>query len=294
MAFISMPQMLSKARQAKYGVGYFECWNIESTRAVISAANEEGSPVIIGFNGTILKEHGCELEYYAAVGKIAVEKAQVPVGLILNEASSFEQIVEGIRAGFSSVMIDGSSMSFEDNAKLTRRVVEVAHSVGVFVEGQLDQLPCAKEGVLLESVAKNNMTDPRKARDFVEQTGIDALSVSVGNVHILYNQQTELDCEHVREIAAAVGIPLVVHGGTGIADDSIKKAIESGICKVNIGTGLRSAFTAGMRKAIEGNPSVGPEEVLESGELELKAFVKKKMRVYGSSGKAVLECRSAT
>jgi fructose-bisphosphate aldolase class II len=286
MMSVSMLQMLSKARKAKYGVGYFESWNLESARAVVSAANEERSPVIIGFNGTILREHKNELEYYAAIGKIAVEKAQVPVGSILNEASSFEQIVEGIRLGFSSVMIDGSSMPFEDNVRLMRKVVEVAHSVGVFVEGQLDELPYAKEGVLSGSVAKNSMTDPGKAREFVKKTGIDALSVSVGNVHILYRQQAELDCERLREIAEAVDIPLVVHGATGIADDSIREAVESGICKVNIGTGLRSAFTSGMRKAIEDNPFVGPEEALKSGELELKAFVKKKMKVYGSSGKA--------
>jgi tagatose 1,6-diphosphate aldolase GatY/KbaY len=281
-----MFKMLKEAKTNRYGVGYFESWNLESTRAVLTAANEEGSPVIIGFNGTILEEHGCELEYYATVGKVAVEKAQVPVALILNEASSFEQIVKGIRCGFSSVMIDGSSMSFEDNVRLARKVVEVAHSVGVSVEGQLDELPHAKEGVLLKNVAKSSMTDPRKAHDYVKQTGIDALSVSVGNVHVLYKQQAELDFERVREVAEAVAIPLVVHGATGIADDSIKKAIESGICKVNIGTGLRSAFTAGIRKAIEDRPFVGPEEVLESGELELKAFVKHKMKVYGSSGKA--------
>lgn len=281
-----MSEMLKEAKMNKYGVGYFESWNLESTRAVLTAANEEGSPVIIGFNGTILEQHGCELEYYATVGKTAVEKAQVPVALILNEASSFDQIVKGIRCGFSSVMIDGSSMPLEDNIKLTRKVVEVAHSVGVPVEGQFDELPHAIEGILSKNVAKSNMTDPSKARDFVKQTGIDALSVSVGNVHVLYKQQAEIDCERVRMVAEAVGIPLVVHGATGIKDDSIKKAIEAGICKVNIGTALRSVFTAAMRKAIENRPFVGPEEVLDSGELELKVFVKKKMKVYGSSGRA--------
>jgi ketose-bisphosphate aldolase len=283
---VSMSKMLTKAKMGKYGVGYFESWNLESTRAVLTAANEERSPVIIGFNGTILEQHGCELEYYAAVGSTAVEKAQVPVVLILNEASSFDQIVKGIRCGFSSVMIDGSSMSLEDNVKLTRKVVEVAHSVDVSVEAQFDELPHAIEGVLPKKVAKDSMTDPRKAHDFVKQTGIDALSVSVGNVHVLYKQQVEIDCERVRMVAEAVGIPLVVHGATGIKDDSIKKAIEAGISKVNIGTALRSVFTAGMRKAFANTPLVGPEEVLDSGELELKGFVKKKMKAYASSGKA--------
>jgi fructose-bisphosphate aldolase class II len=280
-----MSELLQEARENKYAVGYFESWSLESVRSVAAAANEELSPVIIGFNSTILEKLGCELEYYASVGRVAVEFTKVPVSLMLNEASSLEQIVKGIRWGFSSVMIDGSSMSFDENVRLTRKVVEIAHSVGVSVEGQLDELPHAEEGVLLRD-ANRKMTDPKKAHDFVKQTGIDALSVSVGNVHILYKQQVELDLERVKDIADAVDIPLAVHGATGIADHSIKKAIESGICKVNLGTALRFAFTAGIKKAIEDNPFLGAEELLESGELEVRKIVRSKMRVYGSSGKA--------
>jgi fructose-bisphosphate aldolase class II len=280
-----MSELLEDAKVNRYAVGYFESWNLESVRSVVATANEERSPVIIGFNGSILERRGYGLEYYASVGRVAVELAQVPVSLILNEASSYEQIVRGIRCGFSSVMIDASSMSFAENVRLTRKVVEVAHSVGISVEGQTDELPHAREGCLLKST-EWKMTDPKTARDFVNQTGIDALSVSVGNVHILYRQQAELDLDRIKDIAEAVDIPLVVHGATGIPDDSIRKAIELGISKVNLGTALRFAFTAGLKKAIADKPFMGAEDVLESGELELKALVRSKMRTYGSSGKA--------
>jgi tagatose 1,6-diphosphate aldolase GatY/KbaY len=281
-----MSGILRQAQKSKYGVGYFESWNLESTRAVVSAASEERSPVIIGFNGTIMEEHGRDLEYYAAIGKVAVEKTQVPVALMLNEASSFKQIVRGIRYGFSSVMIDGSHLPYDSNVKLTRDVVEVAHSIGVSVEGQLDELPHAKAGIFSGKLTRTNMTDPEKARDFVNQTGIDALSVSVGNVHVMYRQQAEIDSERVREIAEATDIPLVIHGATSIANDSIKKAIESGICKVNVGTAVRSTFTDGVRRSVGSESYIDPESILEAGELQLKEFIKAKMKVYGSSGKA--------
>jgi len=286
MPLFSMSEILRQAQENKYGVGHFESWNLESTRAVIRAANEERSPVIFGFNGTIMEERGRDLEYYAAIGRVAVEKARIPIALILNEASSFEQVVRGIRCGFSAVMIDGSNLPFENNIELTRKVVEVAHAVGVSVEGQLDELPHAKAGIFGEKLTENQMTNPDRARDYVNETGIDALSVSVGNVHVMYARQAEIDTDRVREIARATRIPLVIHGATSIADDSIKRAIESGICKVNIGTALRSAFAEGIRTSGASGSYVDPELILESGELQLKEFVRAKMRVYGSSGKS--------
>jgi len=280
-----MSEILRQAMKSKYGVGYFESWNLESTRAVISAANEERSPVIIGFNGTIMEERGRDLEYFAAIGRVAVEEARVPVALILNEASSFEQIVQGIRYGFSAVMIDGSNLPYESNVRLTRSIVEVAHAVDVSVEGQLDELPHAKSGLFSEKLTDSQMTDPYRARDYVNETDIDALSVSVGNVHVMYAQQAQIDTDRIKKIAEATGVPLVIHGATSIGDDCIKKAIEAGICKVNVGTAVRSAFTEGMRRSVGGISYVDPEVILESGELQLKEFLKAKMKVYGSSGK---------
>lgn len=285
MVLVSMLEMLREARRNRYAVGYFESWNLESLRSVINAAEEERSPVIIGFNGGFLATRKRELEYYAAIGKVTTEKATVPTVLLLNEASGFQQIVQGIGCGFSSVMIDGSFLPFDKNINLTKKVVEVAHSVGVCVEAQLDVLPHAKDGVFLGDV-KAFMTDPKKAAEFVNETGIDALSVSVGNIHALYKGKAEIDFDRLKEIRELVDIPLVLHGATGIPDDSVKKAIEVGVCKINIGTALRSAFTNGMRKALEKRQLTDPEEVLESAEQEMKKLIKSKMKTYGCAAKA--------
>mgnify|MGYP001044994965 CR=1 FL=1 len=281
MVLVSMLEMLRDAQANRYAVGYFESWNLESMRAVIEAAQEERQPVIVGFNGGFLAARGRELEHYAALGKIAVEKATVPTLLLLNEASDFQQVTESLRLGFTSVMIDGSSLPFDENVNLTRRVVQIAHSAGACVEAQLDTLPHAKEGVCVEEVKLASLTDPRRAAEFVHETGVDALSVSVGNIHTLYRGEARIDFGRLKEIRDLVGIPLVMHGATGIPDDSLKKAIRAGICKVNLGIALRRAFTNGMKKALEKPSLTDPEEILESGEREMKELVKSKIKVYG-------------
>jgi len=281
MVLASMLEMLGDAHANRYAVGYFESWNLESLRAVIEAAEEERQPVIVGFNGGFLAARKRELEYYAALGKTAVENATVPTLLLLNEASDFQQVVESLRFGFTSVMIDGSSLPFDENVNLTRRVVQVAHSAGACVEAQLDALPHAKEGIFVGQVNEASMTDPRRAAEFVHETEVDALSVSVGNVHILYRGEARIDFGRLKEIRDLVDIPLVIHGATGIPDDSVRKAIQVGICKVNLGTALRRAFANGMRKALEEASLTDPEEILESAEQEMKELVKTKMKVYG-------------
>jgi ketose-bisphosphate aldolase len=207
-------------------------------------------PVIIGFNEGLLATHKRELKYYAAVGKVAVKKATVPVVLPLNEASGFHQIVRGIRYGFSAVRIDGSFLPFDKNISLTKKVVEVAHSVNVCVKAQLDTLSHARDGVFLGEVEEAYMTEPERVAEFVDETGIDALSISIGNIHALRKGEAKIDFGRPKEIRKLVDVPLVAHGATGISDDPIKEAIQLGICKVDIGTALRLAFTNGIRKAL--------------------------------------------
>jgi tagatose 1,6-diphosphate aldolase GatY/KbaY len=242
--------------------------------------------VIIGFNGSLLTKHKRKLEYYAALGKVAAEKTTVPAALLLNEASSFQQIVQAIRYGFNAVMFDGSFLPFNKNINLTKKIVEVAHSAGVCVEAQCDPLPLAKDGVFFRKIKKANMTDPKKAAEFVNKTGIDALSISIGNIHLLYKGEARLDFTRLKSIREAVDIPLVLHGATGIADDSIKKAILQGISKVNVGTILRMTFTNCIRMALEKSPSIDPEGILKSAEQELKKLIKSKIKVFGCAAKA--------
>jgi fructose/tagatose bisphosphate aldolase len=252
---VSMKEMLGEAQRNRYAVGYFESWNLESMRAVIEAAEESRSPVIIGLNGGLSARHEHDLEYYAALGKAAVEKTTVPAVLLLNEASGFQQITQGVRLGFSCVMIDGSFLPFDENVDLTRRVAEVAHAAGVFVEGQCDELPHAEDGLFLGRVDEAHMTDPNRAAQFVRDTGVD--------------------------------VPLVIHGATGIGDDSIKEVIKLGVCKVNLGTQLRLAFTKGMKEALESRGLIDPERVLAAAEQEMKQLIELKMKVYGCAARAL-------
>jgi len=285
MVLLSMIEMLREAQKGRYAIGYFESWNLESTRAVVKAAEEERAPVIIGFNGGFLSARRRELESYAIMGRMMAEKAAIPVALLLNEAADFQQCVQGIKWGFSSLMFDGSFLPLDENIKLSKKIVEVSHSVGVSVEGQMDELPHAKGGVFNGSL-KDFLTDPEKAAYFVRETGIDALSISVGNIHVLYKEKTRIDFSLLERTRELIDIPLVIHGATGISDDDIRRMIKLGVCKINIGTELRLRFIDGMKKAIEKKHVIDPEEILDLAEQEMKDLIKNKMRIYGCAGRA--------
>lgn len=282
---ISMDEMLSEAQRRRYAVGYFESWNLESARAVARAAEEERSPLIVGFNGGFLDEHRYELEYYASIGKTAVDLATVPATLLLNEVSGFPQVIRALRTGFSAVMIDVSYLPFEKAMKLTKRVVRLAHLVNVAVEAQFDELPHAKNGVL-KGAEKVNMTDPKKALRFVGETGVDALSISTGNVHGLYEAKAKLDLTRLKEIRESVQIPLVLHGATGIWDDDAQQAAQAGVCKINIGHALRLAFSDTMKSILERGISADMEGIADRAETQVRKLIKEKMKVYGCSGHA--------
>jgi fructose-bisphosphate aldolase class II len=287
MPLVPLTEMLREAQRSHYAVGYFESWNLESTRLVIEAAEEERSPVIIGFNGEKISYfgHNQDLEYYSAIGKVAAENASVPTVLLLNEASDYSQVIRGLRCGFTCVMLDGSSLPFEKNVEITRKIVGAAHSMGACVEGQIDVMPEAEQGLFPGKICEDYLTRPEKAAQFVDETGVDALAVSVGAIHGLYAQKAEIDLERIVSITKLTDVPLVLHGATGVLDKDIKKAVQSGICKINIGAALRLSFINGIRVGLENEFVSYPEEVLESAEEEMKELVKLKMRVYGCSGK---------
>jgi len=284
MVLVSLNKILKEAQRCGYAVGYFESWNLESTRAAVKAAEEERAPVIIGFNGSFLAVRRRDLESYASMGKLLAAKASVPVSLLLNEASDFQQIVQGIRFGFSSVMIDGSFLPFEKNVNLTRKIVEVCHSVDVSVEGQMDELPHAKDGVFHGDI-KDFLTDTEKVASFVRETDIDALSVSVGNIHVLYKEKAKIDFTRLKKIKELIDIPLVIHGATGISDNDIQKMIKLGVFKINIGTELRLNFINGLSKAVGKSIITDPEEILDFAEQEMKDLIRKKMKIYGCSSR---------
>lgn len=277
-----MTRLLRDAQAGGYAIGYFEVWNLESTRALVEVAEEERAPLIVGFNGGLIGEHD-GLEYYAALARAAVEKSRVPAVSLLNEPVDFRQVMQGLRLGFTAVMVGFSDQPFRRNVDLTRRVVEVCHPMDVAVEAQLDRIPSAEDGMPPRDIGKH-LTDPDRAARFLEETGVDALSVSVGNVHGLYKGKAKLDYERIRRLRS-LGVPLVLHGGTGISDEDVGEAVEAGIAKINLGYELRQAFLRGVREGLEEMPGAYPEKIFKLGERSFKEVVRRKMKIYGCSNR---------
>jgi len=303
---VTNKELLLPAMQKGYAVGAFNIQNLESLLAVVEAAVEEKSPVIVAVTPSSIKYGG--LAYLTKIVRTAAESAPVPMSLHLDHGKDFETVSKCVEAGFTSVMIDGSFLKFEENIALTKRVVDLAHAKGVSVEAELGRLAGVEESTVEEREAV--LTDPDSAKEFVEQTGVDTLAVAIGTSHGAYKFKGEakLDFERLRLIRERVNIPLVLHGASsvpqwiiqkavkygaelagakGIPEEHIKKAISLGISKINIDTDLRLAFTATIREVLSTKPTeFDPRKILGPAKEAMKEVVKSKMRLFGSSGKA--------
>ena len=223
---VPFKELLADARAGGYAVGYFEAWDIYSLEAVLEAAEAENAPVILGFGGVMMSPDwfdGGGLERLGALGLAAARAAKVPVSLILNEVLTFAQVVRGIQAGFNVVMLDTSDLPYAENVRLTQQVVKTAHAVGVGVEAEVGELPDASGEM---GGGSGQLTDPDEAARFVGETGIDALAISVGNVHTLTDGRASVDSERLAAINRAVSVPLVIHGGTGFPDEAVADVVE--------------------------------------------------------------------
>jgi len=293
---VSMNQMLARARAEGYAVCYCESWNLESLQAVVAAAQEIDAPIIAGFNGGFLGHTSrarpeC-VAYYGAIAA-ALQRSPVPLAFILNETDDEEQIEAGLEAGFNAVMVEGDSLGAEQYEQLVKRVVRMAHSRNVSVEGQVGRLPHGSEG----SNGSGELTDPDRAKAFVERTGVDALGVSVGNVHILTSGKAAIDFSILSRIREAVDIPLVIHGGTGFPAEAAAHAISLGVAKFNFGTTLKQVYLAALRKKLDGyaepmNPHPflgmgGEQDMLLAAREAVKRRVIQLIQTYGFARKAV-------
>ena len=284
MPLVPVKDLLLDAQKRGYAVGAFNCNNMEIVQAIVQAATAERSPVIIQASQGAIKYAG--LEYISALGRLAADRAQVPVALHLDHGTSFKQAVQCILNGFSSVMIDGSKLSFEDNVALTLEVLKVASSVGVSVEAELGKI-CGTEDDISVCDRDAQMTDPLEAQKFVERTGVDALAVAIGTAHGVYKGKPELDFDRLSKIADLIDIPIVLHGSSGVPEEDIKRAIQYGVRKVNIDTDVRTAFMEGVRKVLEASPGeIDPRKVLGPAREKMEEAIRRKMRTFGSSGKA--------
>lgn len=283
MALVTTKQMLLGAQTGCYAVGAFNVENMEMVQAVIAAAEEMKSPVILQTTPSTLKYATPEL--FFANAKAEAEKASVPVAMHLDHGSSFELAMGAFRAGYTSIMIDGSHGTFEENIAVSKAVADACHAAGIPVEAELGKVGGKEDD--LEGGDGNPYTDPQQAAEFVKATGIDFLAVAIGTAHGVYKGIPKLDKGRLSEISEVVSIPLVLHGTSGVPDEDVKDCIRRGICKVNYATDLRIAFTKGVKRVIEENPDVfDPKKYNAAGREEVKQYVMEKMHVVGSVGKA--------
>ncbi len=281
---IPLKEILEEAKKGQYAVGAFNANNMEIVQAIMESAQEENSPVILQASQGALRYAG--IEYITSMVMTAAEKVSVPVALHLDHGTSFEQAMLCIRHGFSAVMFDGSKLPLEENISLTAKVVEVAHAVGVSVEGELGRIGGTEDDISVDE--KDALfTNPQEALHFVESTEVDALAVAIGTAHGPYKGEPRLDFDRLEEIKEKVDTPLVLHGASGVSDDSICRAVGLGICKINIDTDIRQAFTRGVSMVLEETPAeYCPRKLLTPAKEEMKKVIKAKMRLFKCSQKA--------
>lgn len=283
MSLVTTKKLLLDAQKGGYAVGAFNVENMEMVQAVVAAAEEAHSPVILQTTPSTVKYADCD--YFYANVRTAAEHADVPVAMHLDHGSSFELAMQAMRAGYTSIMIDGSHGTFEENVDVTRKVVAACHPNEVPVEAELGKVGGKEDD--LDGGEGDPYTDPADAVRFVEQTGIDSLAVAIGTAHGVYKGVPKLDFDRLSEIRKVVEIPLVLHGTSGVPDEAVRECIRRGICKVNYATDLRIAFTKGVNRVLHEKPdTIDPKKYNAAGREEVKQYVMQKMEVVGSVGKA--------
>ncbi|MBT9173846.1 MAG: Fructose-bisphosphate aldolase [Syntrophomonadaceae bacterium] len=284
MPLVTLKEVLAAAEAGGFAVGAFNANNLEIVQAIVEAAEAERSPVILQASQGALKYAG--IKYIAALARVAAETSSVPVVLHLDHGTSFAQTMQCLRHGFTSVMFDGSGHVLEENIAATRRVVEVAQAMGASVEGELGKIGGTEDDISVDE-REALLTDPQEARRFVEETEVDALAVAIGTAHGPYKGMPRLDFDRLAAIDRLTAVPLVLHGASGVPDDSICRAVALGVRKINIDTDLRQAFTGGVRRALlDGGSEYDPRKILGPAKEAMKAVVREKIRLFGCSGKA--------
>ena len=251
-ALVPSRQLLEEARREGRAVAALNFYNAETLRAHINAANECGASVILQTTESTIRYLGLGL--VVAMARAAAAEVERPVALHLDHGASYELAERCVEAGYTSVMIDGSTLPFDENVELTRRVVETAHAAGVSVEGELGHVAHNEEGGDISRF----YTRPETAARFVELTGVDALAVAVGTAHGFYKGEVRLDFERLEQIRDAVGdrAALVLHGGSGVPDELMRRAVECGIRKINFGTELKNAFTLAVKRSLAASDEI--------------------------------------
>lgn len=299
MSIVSFRELMAEATSGEYAVGYFESWNLESILAVADAAEAMRSPVMLGFSGISVpctEPQGSErLGPYAALGTEVCRQLSVPACFVFNESPHMDWVKQAIDLHFGLVMFSDPEISVEDQPEHIRKVVDAAHRASVAVEGELHALP-GVDGELAAVPDDLHLTDPERARTFVEFTGIDSLAVNVGQAHVHGRKEVRLDLPRLAALRKVTSVPLALHGGTSIIPADIPEAIRLGVRKINVGSALKRSYFDGVRDAcakvdVDFNPyevvgSGVAKDVLAAGRGALTRTVQHFMSLYRSAGKA--------
>jgi tagatose 1,6-diphosphate aldolase GatY/KbaY len=272
--------LLREAAEKGYAVGAFNVYNLEGVGAVVRAAEKAASPAILQIHPTAFQHGGIPL---VALCLAAAQEARVPVAVHLDHCASADDIRAALAAGLTSVMSDGSHLAYEENVEFSREMATLAHAQEGTVEAELGRLAGTEDGLsVAEYEAK--LTAPDQAVDFVARTGIDALAVCIGNVHGRYRTEPRLDFERLESIRQKVAVPLVLHGASGLPDETVKRAIALGVSKFNVNTEVRQAYLEALRQGLAGSADL--LDLMKGAVAAMEAVVAEKLRLFGSVGQA--------
>lgn len=289
MTLVNPRPWLLQAQRDGFAIGAFNANTLEQVQAIAQAAQAENAPVIVQISHRALQYVGSGnetlgLRYMAEIGQVAACSVDAPVALHLDHANA-DEVVQAIALGFTSVMFDGGDLPLEANIETTRRLRELAHASGVCIEAEVGAVPKPDSAGHVD--LSGGHTDPADAAAFVEATGVDALAIAIGSIHAVTEKRMTLDLERLEAIRAAVRIPLVLHGSSGVTNDHIRAGIRRGLCKVNVATQLNQAFTGAVRAALAAAPDrVDPRPYLGAGRAAMVEVVRERIRFVGAAGKA--------
>lgn len=282
MALVNPMEFVKKAEKHGCAIASFNVHNLETIQAVVEGAALEEAPVIIQTSLGTLKHAG--IPYIAACVKAASELYDIPIALHVDHCNSFEVIMQCIRYGYTSVMIDSSRLPYDENVAMVKKVVECAHAVGVSVEGELGKIGGTEDDLYVNE-REAAFTVPSEAKDFVDQTGIDLLAIAIGTAHGEYKGKPNLDFERLTQIRNLVDLPLVLHGASGVPDDQIKESLARGISKINIATELKIPMAAAIKECFKANPTENdPRKYMGMAKDAVREVVREKIRLCKASG----------
>lgn len=275
---VTMKEILNKAKKQGYGVAAPNVWDENSIKTALQAAEEEKAPIILDF-----AEPMGDIFEFGKIAKALAENSSVPVAINLDHGGSFEIALKAIRAGFTSIMVDRSTLSFKENIEQVREITKIAHSIGISVEAELGHVG---QGLKYDDDRNAGLTNVEEAETYIKETGIDCLAIAIGTAHGAYKGTPYLDYKRLKDIKQHVNIPLVLHGGSGTGDEALKKAVENGINKVNLFTDLSTAGCNSIKEYISKDNNISLLTVIQAAYDGYKAELEHYIKLFNSSNKA--------